>query len=223
MPGGGAPGRRLDTPVLIAGDAEADLGAIAGVLPVEPGGLAPSLAQGVPAACAALRLAEFAVVVADVTTLDDAFAILRAANRGRPAARVICLLPAAAGADGPLSDHLSRLAFAVRHHPVDGDRLAALVDGARRDFAEERAVVPRRARDGWDAAEQALARALAALARDAEEGAAGSPDAHAIGGAVAAASRAARAMRGADHGPQVLFALATALAPRPDQVTEGAA
>ncbi|MEX1022395.1 MAG: hypothetical protein WD058_04530 [Dehalococcoidia bacterium] len=152
------------TRVLIAGDAEADL---AGVR--LPGFPAPTqVARGVAAACSALRLADFGVVVADVAGADDAMAILRAAGRGRPAARVICLLPA--GFPGA-TDLLERSAYAVRRHPLapgDLDRMvaeaSALYEADRSIAAGAPVAIGDRGR--WADAERALASALEGLFRE---------------------------------------------------------
>ncbi len=211
---GSSPQSELDALVLVAGDAEADLGALAGVL--TDASVTASVASGIPAACAALRLAEYAVVVADVATPDDALVLLRAAGRGRPAARVVCLFPADYEERPDLQGYIEGASFAVRRHPLPGRDLHALVRAAQHDFAAERGSAPARThRDQWKDAEQRLAASLASLLQESTGHEAGPETQEVIARAVAAASRAAR---GGEDGPALLLAVAQAIAaPTPSQ------
>ncbi|MCK9485161.1 MAG: hypothetical protein M0R73_00405 [Dehalococcoidia bacterium] len=232
MPGGGRHAwPELDAPVLLAGDAEADLGALAEVLARrDQWGTPHSIASGIPAACAALRLSEFAVVVADVGTTDEALTILRAAGRGRPAARVICLLPPHYQIAPGLEAYIQGAAFAVLRHPLPGVDVRALVQMAGQDYARERAGV-RSAHphgphststhgtrtdgagtdgDRWRHAQDHLAAALRLMVEE-STGQPSAPETEVvIMRAVAAASRAART---GDDGPGLLEAVARALLP----------
>ncbi len=115
--------------VLLAGDAEADLDALEVALAPSRGRLLQ--ARGIGLACAALRRQEYAAAVADVVTVEEALAVIRAAGRTRPTTPVVCLLPAdldftrAVGAEA-----LLRLAFVVRQHPIAADELLDLVADA---------------------------------------------------------------------------------------------
>lgn len=149
------------TRVLVTGDAEADLAAI------RVSDCDSEVVRGIGGACAALRLADFGVVVADVAAAHDALAIARAAARGRPAARVICLLPA--HADPRVLELVERSTHVVRRHPVLRGELDALVAEACAEYEAERGravsgVTPfaRPERDGG--IERELAAALCGLA-----------------------------------------------------------
>lgn len=115
--------------VLLAGDAEADLDALEATLAPARGRILQ--ARGIGLACAALRRREYAAAVADVTTVDEALAVIRAAGRTRPTTPVVCLLPA----DYPLesavgAEMLRGRAFAVRRHPLTADDLLSLLADA---------------------------------------------------------------------------------------------
>ena len=147
-------------PVLITGDTEADLGRLA--LAVR----APAtIARGIAAGCAALRSSDFGAVVVDVQTGDDAFAILRAAGRGRPAARVICLMAADFSGQVDIAGLIAQSAFAVRRHPVSTAEVNQLVAEAVADYGasepEIRGSSPVPAR--WTDAEYQLADALRSI------------------------------------------------------------
>lgn len=222
MPGGSClddagPGPELDAPVLIAGDAEADLGVLAAALTVD-GHPRPSIAAGIPAACAALRLTEFAVVVADVATSDEALTILRAAGRGRPAARVICLFPAHYTGHPELASYIEGAAFAVCRHPVSTTDLARVVQQARGGFVGERRAWHRvhTDRDRWAAAEARLGLALRRMLE--EVGGRATPEGVEVTEVIEVIERAvascARAARSGEDGPALLIALAEGLTPR---------
>lgn len=147
-------------PVLITGDTEADLGrlALAVRAPV-------TIARGIAAGCAALRSSDFGAVVVDVQTGDDAFAILRAAGRGRPAARVICLMAADFSGQVDIAGLIAQSAFAVRRHPVSTAEVNQLVAEAVADYGSSEpeiqgsSPVPAR----WTDAEYQLADALRSI------------------------------------------------------------
>ena len=176
-------------PVLITGDTEADLGRLA--LSVH----APTtVARGIAAGCAALRSSDFGAVVVDVQTGDDAFAILRAAGRGRPAARVVCLMAADFSGQVDIAGLIARSAFAVRRHPVSTSEVNRLVAEAVADYesSEPEIQVPSPVRLRWSDAEYQLADALrsvvlALTGRRADEAAE-----RVIERCIAAASEAAR-------------------------------
>lgn len=124
-----SPGRSTSLPILLAGDAEADLDALRALMESAEERL--TLARSVALACAALRRVEYGVVVADVATVEEGFTILRAARRTRPVTPVICLLPAYLDPWGSAaSERVHELAFAVRLHPLDADTLQDLVTAA---------------------------------------------------------------------------------------------
>lgn len=215
MPGISRP--ELDAAVLVAGDAEADLGALARVLRSEAA-FTIHIARGVPAACAALRDTEYGAVVADVANATDALALLRAAGRGRPPARVICLLPAGSRED-QWGDYLLHSAAAVERHPIPPEALTDLVRSAVRDHQQARVALTQRPRrdardrDAWREAESALAESLAAFV----DGQARSRSPRAEGAPLEVrrvAAEIARHVRSGDGGIAVLHALAGAFSPR---------
>lgn len=192
-------------PVLITGDAEADLGRLA--LSVQ----APTtVARGISAGCAALRSSDFGAVVVDVQTGDDAFAILRAAGRGRPAARVVCLMAADFSGHLDIASLIARSAFAVRRHPVSTAEVNRLIVQALTAYESSESEirvsspVPARLSDAEDELAEALRSVVVALTgRRADEAAE-----RVIARCVAAAAEAAR--DGLD-GDTLLKALAGAL------------
>lgn len=198
-------------PVLITGDAEADLGRLAFSV------RAPTIvARGISAGCAALRSSAVGAVVVDVRTGDDAFAILRAAGRARPAPRVVCLVAADFSGQLDVASLIARAAFAVRRHPVTSAEVDRLVAEAVADFgsAESETHAPRSAsvaqavRAGWSDAEYQLADALRSVVAALTGSRADGMAEEVISRCVSAASEAAR--DGAD-GQMLLRALAGAL------------
>lgn len=98
-----------------------------------------NVAEGVGAACAMLRQTDYIVVLADLSAADaGALAVLRAAGRSRPAARVVLTLPETASAPEPALPELSRAAYRVLRHPVDTtDELIPLLHEATVDHRSE--------------------------------------------------------------------------------------
>ena len=77
------------------------------------------VADGVGPACFMLRRTDYTAVIADLPAADSgALAILRAAGRSHPAARVILTLPAVANTPEPALPELSRAAYRCLRHPV---------------------------------------------------------------------------------------------------------
>ena len=97
------------------------------------------VADGIGAACFMLRRSEYTTVIADLPAADSgALAILRAAGRSRPAARVILTLPTVASAPEPALPELSRAAYRCLRHPVDlQDELLPVVREAIADHRSE--------------------------------------------------------------------------------------
>ncbi|MDA0270293.1 MAG: hypothetical protein O2798_02800 [Chloroflexi bacterium] len=123
---------RPQLPLLLAGDDEADLERVGDAF--DGVSMRVVHARGLALACAALRGADYSVVVADVATLEEAMVILRAAGRTRPAIPVVTLLPADLGAQRPveLVEVVQRTSFATRSHPVTDEELLAMVNAALR-------------------------------------------------------------------------------------------
>ena len=219
MSAGSGPVAPTDAPVLLTGDAEADLGALVAAL--QAVGDAPSVALGIAAACASLRLSEFAVVVADVASAEEALAVMRAAGRGRPAARVVCLLPAHFEATPDLHAYIETHSFAVRRHPLADADLRGLVRAAQRDFSAERGPRgDRPERERWRQAERRLSDAFRALVEDAS----GHPCSSAAGAVIEQAVAAtARAARTGEDGPALLVSIAQAVQAGQRARLEGAA
>ena len=200
-----------DVRVLLTGDDEADLDAVRVGL---PGTI--EVAPGLSAAVAAMRLREFGALIADVESVQDALALLRAARRARPATRGIVLMPADQALRAGGWELVEQAAFTVARHPVPSTDLAALVEAARRDYAGERAGIVRSveveaAHDAeatrWLLAERRLAAVLRrAVNRWATRSQQGVDEAVARG--VAAASEATRQAQGS---PEMLLAIAAAL------------
>ncbi|MEX2228120.1 MAG: HD domain-containing phosphohydrolase [Dehalococcoidia bacterium] len=125
--------------VLIVGDEEAEFDGLAAALAAV--GCLTEVVRGVGAACAALRVQDFLAVVADLPAPDmDAFAILRAARRRVPSARVIVVLPAVPLTVEPLLDALRREAFDIVRHPLDtaviGRRVLDAIEETRSELAD---------------------------------------------------------------------------------------
>jgi len=97
------------------------------------------VARGVGPACAMLRQTDYTAVLADVAAADaGALAVLRAAGRSRPAARVILTLPEVADRPEPALPELSRAAYRVLRHPLDiADELMPVVREAIADHRSE--------------------------------------------------------------------------------------
>lgn len=124
--------------LLVAHDAEADCADL--VARLRDAGYAVDVADGVGPACFMLRRHDYVVVLADLPGADaGALAILRAAGRSRPAARVILTLPAVATTPEPALPELSRAAYRCLRHPAHlEDELLPLVAEAIADFRTER-------------------------------------------------------------------------------------
>lgn len=122
-----------DVRVLLTGDDEADLDAVRTGLTG-----AIEVASGLTAAVAAMRLREFGALIADVDSVQDALALLRAARRSRPATRGIVLMPADQDPRAGRWELVEQAAFVVARHPVPASQLAALVASARGDYMHER-------------------------------------------------------------------------------------
>ena len=124
--------------LLVAHDFEADCAEL--VTSLRDAGYEVDVADGVGPACFMLRRHDYMVVLADLPGADAAaLAILRAAGRSRPAARVILTLPAIAGTAEPALPELSRAAYRCLRHPIDVEReLIPLISEAVADFRTER-------------------------------------------------------------------------------------
>ena len=93
-------------------------------------------AQGVASGCAMLRTHDFAAVVANLDTPDErALAILRAAGRGRPPARVIALIDAK-GPGGPVFAAVRNVAFRCLSADAPDDEIEQSVREAITDYEE---------------------------------------------------------------------------------------
>ena len=97
------------------------------------------VADGVGPACFMLRRTDYTAVIADLPAADSgALAILRAAGRSHPAARVILTLPAMANTPEPALPELSRAAYRCLRHPVAlDDELMPVVREAIVDHRSE--------------------------------------------------------------------------------------
>ena len=124
--------------LLVTHDAEADCAEL--VARLRELGYEVDLADGVGPACFMLRRHDYVVVLADLPGADAAaLAILRAAGRSRPPARVILTLPAIATSPEPALPELSRAAYRCLRHPSDIEtELIPLVSEAVADFRTER-------------------------------------------------------------------------------------
>ena len=124
--------------LLVAHDAEADCADL--VARLREAGYEVDVADGIGPACFMLRRHDYVVVLADLPGADaGALAILRAAGRSRPAARVILTLPAVATSPEPALPELSRAAYRCVRHPADvGTELLPLIAEAIADFRTER-------------------------------------------------------------------------------------
>ena len=136
--------------LLVAHDADADCSSLVALL--REAGYAVDVADGVGPACFMLRRHDYMVVLADLPGADaGALAILRAAGRSKPPARVVLTLPAVATTPEPALPELSRAAYRCMRHPIDlRDELLPVVSEAAADFRTElerpvRIPVPRRA------------------------------------------------------------------------------
>lgn len=197
--------------VLITGDAEADVDFIGERLAESH-----QIARGVPAAIASMRLADFGVLVADVTGVHDALALLRAARRGRPPTRAIVLIPADEDEGGAGWELVAGAAFVVLRHPVRPGDLQAMIDAARAEYARAldgaataRLPVSESPEDTrWLLAERRLASVLRALVT---QRVAVSVD-HRVESIVAHGVQAMTvATREGDGGPELLLVIADAL------------
>ena len=123
--------------LLIVRDSDADSEALVGELGAS--GYEIDVAEGVGPACLMLRRTDYTAVVADLAAADaGALAVLRAAGRSRPAARVILTLPAVASAPEPALPELSRAAYRCLRHPVDlSEELMPVVREAIADHRSE--------------------------------------------------------------------------------------
>jgi cyclic di-GMP phosphodiesterase len=123
--------------LLIVHDSDADSEMLVGEL--GRSGYQIDVAEGVGPACLLLRRNDYTVVVADLAAADaGALAVLRAAGRSRPAARVILTLPAVASAPEPALPELSRAAYRCLRHPVLlDDELMPVVREAIADHRSE--------------------------------------------------------------------------------------
>jgi response regulator RpfG family c-di-GMP phosphodiesterase len=129
---GAAPGRR----VLVVGDQDAECDVLAERLRAR--GYRVQLVRGVAGACAMLRTTDFDAVLADLPAPDaDALAIVRAARRSAPAARVVVLLPAVPGEHEPAFPVLATQAFACLRHPVSFDETEGAISAACEEVSEE--------------------------------------------------------------------------------------
>jgi len=128
----------LTARLLVTHDAEADCSDL--VTHLSDAGYEVDVADGVGPACFMLRRHDYMVVIADLPGADAAaLAILRAAGRSKPAARVILTLPAMASAPEPALPELSRVAYRCLRHPVDAEaELVPLVSEAIADYRTER-------------------------------------------------------------------------------------
>lgn len=142
-----------DIRVLLTGDDEADLAIVRSVLPAPPAGA--EVVRGLGGAVAAMRLREFGVLVADVSAVQEALVLLRAARRARPATRGIVLMPADVPPDGEGWELVDRAAFALVRHPVETEALRGLIEEGRRDYLAERAGIAGRAMASGPSAEAA--------------------------------------------------------------------
>lgn len=124
--------------LLVTHDAEADCADL--VASLRDVGYQVDVADGVGPACFMLRRHDYLVVIADLAGADaSALAILRAAGRSRPAARVILTLPAMASTPEPALPELSRVAYRCLRHPVDVEsELVPVVSEAIADYRTER-------------------------------------------------------------------------------------
>ena len=124
--------------LLVTHDAEADCSDL--VTRLHDAGYEVDVADGVGPACFMLRRHDYMAVVADLPGADaGALAILRAAGRSRPAARVILTLPATADTPEPALPELSRVAFRCVRHPIDiTAELVPMVREAIADYRTER-------------------------------------------------------------------------------------
>jgi response regulator RpfG family c-di-GMP phosphodiesterase len=97
------------------------------------------VADGVGPACFMLRRTDYTTVIADLPAADSgALAVLRAASRSHPAARVILTLPAVASAAEPALPELSRAAYRCLRQPVGlEDELLPVVREAIADHRSE--------------------------------------------------------------------------------------
>lgn len=125
--------------VLIVGDEEAEFDGLTTALAAV--GCQTEVVRGVGAACATLRSEDYLAVVADLPAPNvDAFAILRAARRRMPAARVVVVLPSIPLGVEPLLDALRREAFEVVRHPLDteliGRRVLDAIEETRAELAD---------------------------------------------------------------------------------------
>jgi len=205
-----------DVRVLVTGDDEADLTLVSTSVAVPA-----DIAQGLSRAVALMRLRDFGVLIADVRTVQDALALLRAARRARPVTRGIVLMPAdqATPVHAGLSDGwelVQRSAFALLRHPVDTDRLGALIEDARRDYLAELhgpvpVATPETAEDiehtRWLLAERRLAAVLRRAVTRWGTRAQGGVEVALLRGVEAVAE----ATRQANGSPEVLMAIAEAL------------
>ncbi len=97
-------------------------------------GVQVHFAQGVASGCAMLRTHDFAVVVANLDTPDErALAIMRAAGRGRPPARVIALIDSK-GPGGPVFAAVRNVAFRCLNSDAPDDEIEQSVREALTDF-----------------------------------------------------------------------------------------
>ncbi|MQC27706.1 MAG: HD domain-containing protein [Chloroflexi bacterium] len=124
---------------MIVGDEEAEFDGLTTALAAA--GCCTEVVRGVGAACAALRSENFLAVVADLPAPNvDAFAILRAARRRSPVARVVVVLPSIPLGMEPLLDALRREAFEVIRHPLDTELIGRCVldaiEETRADLAD---------------------------------------------------------------------------------------
>jgi response regulator RpfG family c-di-GMP phosphodiesterase len=124
--------------LLVAHDADAECANL--VAELQAAGYVVDVADGVGPACFMLRRHDYLVVVADLPGADaGALAILRAAGRSKPAARVILMLPAMANGAEPALPELSRAAYRCLRHPVEvSAELVPIVSEAVADYRTER-------------------------------------------------------------------------------------
>lgn len=124
--------------LLVTHDAEADCSEL--VAQLRDAGYVVDVADGVGPACFMLRRHDYMVVIADLPGADAAaLAILRAAGRSKPAARVVLTLPSVASAPEPALPELSRVAYRCIRHPIDAeDELVPIVSEAIADYRTER-------------------------------------------------------------------------------------
>jgi len=191
--------------VLIAGDAESDFD-LARLL---DGLGVVRTTRGIPAAVTALRTGEFGVVVADLTSVDDALSIVRAAARCRPPAPVICLFPADLDAPSERLAVLEQATFWHGQHPLPRGFLRGLVTAAGDVNRVERTRRPARpVQADWSAAEREL---TASLVRLLEEIGGRAPDRIARDTVLRCVEAAAEIARTENDGPGLLLAIARAL------------